>query len=184
MKKFIILSLTGVLFCGGCASTKLAGTFDGRTYTSPKKDYSVLIPVTDMGGHIAGDDERGVTFRDDMGMRVSFYSLQIADGSQMMSSLQTARRQKALEQFLKLLYHGVSSMNYHPNIKGGTISFIFSKDQGNKTSAAAFIHANRIYIVEFDLPAATKALWQGTEQEQNLWLEKRAVKLAQTIQTT
>jgi len=182
-KNITPILVLGILIVGGCAGPKLVGTFDGKTYTSAEKDYSVRIPVTGMGGHIAGDDERGVTFRDDMGMRVGFYSLKFKPGSQFQSTLQSAGHEQALDHYLKLLYHGVETMNYHADIRDGTMSFIFAKDPGIKTSAAAFIHSNRVYLVEFDLPAATKALWHGTEQEQNRWLEGKAVEILQTIQT-
>jgi hypothetical protein len=101
----------------------------------------------------------------------------------MMTALNTGGHQPALELYLKLLYHGVEQLNYHPDICDGTTSLFISKDGVNKTSAAAFIHNNRIYLVEFDLPTATKTLWHGTEQEQIQWLEKKSIELAQTIQT-
>ena len=136
-----------------------------------------------MGGRVDGDDERGVTFRDDAGMRVSFYSMQIDSGSRVMSTLEAAGHQKALEEYLKVLYHGVGSLNFHPDVRDGMVSLVCSKNGADRTGVAAFIHGSRIYLVEFDLPAATKALWHGTEQDQTRWLEGRAGELAQTIQT-
>ena len=184
-KKSIFLTLLAVSVCflSGCVGPKLAGTFDGRVYTSPQRDYSVPIPVTTCGGRVVGDDERGVTFRDDMGMRVSFYSMQFEPGSKMMSALQTGGHRGALEQYVNMLYRGIEVRNYHPDIREGTVSFVFLKNGATKTSGAAFIHASRVYLVEFDLPDVTDHLWRGTKQEQTLWLEERALKLAQTIRT-
>ncbi len=50
---------------------------------------------------------------------------------------------------------------------------------------AAFLHGRRLYLVETDLPPGVQLLAQSDEQSQidrDVWLEKRAVELAQSLE--
>ena len=176
---------------------KIAGKVVGETYTSAQQDYSVPFPVDPgMGGRVVGDstndNDNGVTFQDDLGSRVSFYALPFDVNSDWAKSLQIEGREKPLNWFLGKLYGSSITIHYHPEIRDGTSSFLFVKNEPDrkdpmvKASAAAFIRGNRIYIAETDLPTATTILWKNqpdeSEQKHDEWLENRAVELVQTIQ--
>jgi len=92
---------------------------------------------------------------------------------------------KTLDWVLRKFYASSITIHYHPDIRDGTSSFLFTKTEPNRTvkaGVAVFIQGNRTYIVETDLADVTKALWRGTMEEQDQWLEKRALELVQTIQ--
>jgi hypothetical protein len=161
---------------------RLQGNFDGKTYTGADGDYSVPSPVSDSDGKVVGDDRHGVTFRDDMGMRISFYSYEFKADSDIMVTLKTRGHRQAAEQFLKFPFKGIETWNFHPEIREGTVSVVCHKIEGIPTGVAAFMHNDRIYIVEFDLPRVTKFLSKMNSHEQEQWVEQRAVELAQTIQ--
>ncbi len=181
-----------ILFCGvvlltGCAGPKLVGTFDGKTYTSVQKDYSVPMPEMAGGDRISGDDEHGVTFVDDYGSRVSFYSLPFSPGGELTAAAQSGGNEAALKKCFENLYGSATETHYHSETLGGIMSCIYYKPpDSTKTAAAGFVHSEHVLLIEVGLPEATKLLTRDADeaalQKQSEWLENRAVTLVQTIQ--
>ncbi len=182
----VILSL----FCG-CAGPHnarphLVGRISGNSYTSPQGHFSVPFPVIpELGGRVIRDNAQSVTFHDDRGGRISFYSRPIAARSPMMSVLQTNGQEKALATLTTDIYGNSIVPHYHPDVRDGTISFVyFQPARPTKTGVAAFINQQRVYLVETDLLPGVQALSsndQATQDAQDEWLENHAVELLRTM---
>ena len=173
----------------GCVGPRIVGTFDGKTYTSAQQDYSVPMPQMAGGDRITGDDERGVTFRDDFGSRVSFYSLPFPPSlfRELTAALESGGNEMVLKMCFESLYGSATETHYHSEVLGGVMSCIYYKQpDSTKTAVAGFVHSKRVYLAEVGLPEATKFLTRDTDdaalRKQNEWLENRAVTLVQTIQ--
>jgi hypothetical protein len=182
----VILSL--LCGCAGPrqASPHIVGRISGNSYTSPQGHFSVPFPVSpEVGGRVIRDDAQSVTFHDNWGSKISFYSKPISAQSPMMSAPQSQEREKALGTFMKYIYGDSIVPHYHPDVLDGTISFIYLKPVGPKTGVAAFIHQNRVYLVETDFLPGVQLLSQNddaSEQARKEWLENRAVELLRSIE--
>ena len=177
---------------GSCASeprephAHVSGKIVGNSYTSPRGNFTVPNPVSpEVGGRILRDDAQSVTFRDNWGSKISFYSRPINPLSPMNSVLQTKGLQGALETLCRDIYGDTIVTHFHPEILGGTITFVYLRPVGPKTGVAAYIHQNRVYLVETDLLPAVQLLSKEDDQAQldrENWLENRAISLLQTMQ--
>jgi hypothetical protein len=177
----------GVVLLAGCAGPKIVGTFDGKTYTSVHQDYSVPMPQMAGGDRISGDDDNGVTFHDDFGSRISFYSLPFLPSDELTAALESGGNERVLKKCFEKLYGSATETHYHSEVLGGIMSCIYCKQSSStKTSAAGFVHSKHVYLVEVGLPEATKLLTKDADadalRKQDQWLENRAVTLVQTIQ--
>jgi hypothetical protein len=187
--KLVIVALA--LLCSGCdsphqATPRLAGRISGSSYTSPQGRFSVPFPVSpEVGGRIIRDDAQSVTFHDNWGSKISFYSKPFNARSPMMSVLQAQGREKALETFMNEIYGDSIVPHYHPDVLDGTVSFIYLKPVGPRTGVAAFIHQNRVYLVETDLLPGVQLLSKDDDASQEArdeWLEKRALELLRSVE--
>jgi hypothetical protein len=160
----------------------------GNFYTSARGDFSVPFPVSpEVGGRVVHDDAQSVTFHDNWGSKISFYSTPISPQSPMMTVLQKQGREKALDTLMIDLgrYGNDLALHFHPEILGGAVSFVYLRPVGPKTGVAAFIANDRVYLVETDLLPGVQLLSKDDEDAQkgrDEWLEKRAADLLQTIQ--
>jgi hypothetical protein len=189
-KIFVLVSLAALL--GGCVSQTqepayhMAGHFVGNIYESPRGNFSVPMPVSrEVEGRVVFDDAESVLFRDSWGSRIAFSSGKIFANSPMMTILQTQGRDKALEAYLTHRYGAMMTFHYHADILDGVTSAIYVKPVGPKTGVAAFIHGNRIFLVETDLVPGVGVLAGNDEASQDahdVWLENRAVELLGTMQ--
>jgi hypothetical protein len=186
---FVVFSLM-VLLCG-CAGPHeshphLVGKILGNSYTSPQGHFSVPFPVSpEVGGRVIRDDAQSVTFHDNWGSKISFYSKSFNAQSPMTSVLQTQGREKALDTLAKDIYSSSIAPHYHSDVRDGAISFIYLKPVGPKTGVAAFIYQNRVYLVETDLLPAVQLLSKDDEESQrarDIWLENRALELLQSVE--
>jgi hypothetical protein len=183
MLKFL---LGAALMISGCAtSPPLSGTISGPTYTSSHGEFSVPFPVSrEVGGRVVTDAPDSVTFHDNWGSRITFSSVAFNPQSSMMSMLQSQGREKALTEFANRQYGGEIVVHYHPGAMEGAVSFIYVRPVGPKTGVAMFVHGGRVYVVETDMLPGVQLLAQSDEQSQidrEIWLEGRAVTLAQSI---
>src|ERR1035441_6796439 len=122
ISSLVILSL--LCGCAGPhnASPHLVGGISGNTYTSAQGKFSVPVPVSpEVGGRAVRDDAQSVTFHDDWGSKISFYSRPIAAQSQMMSVLKTQGQEKALQTLANDIYGDSIVPHYHPDVRNGTI---------------------------------------------------------------
>ena len=106
----------------------------------------------------------------------------IASGDTLLSPAITRR---LLEEFVRRQYGDMPKIHYHALARDGTVSLIYLRPVGPRTGVAAFIHGQRVYVVETDLLPGVQMLAQGDERAQadyGEWLEGRAVELAQSIQ--
>jgi hypothetical protein len=195
---FYGLALAAALFAAGCKTsstfsntskpihaTRLVGHLDGPNYTSAKGDFSVPFPVSaEVGGDVQSDGPQTVTFRDNWGSRITFSSLPFNAKSSMTTMLATEGREKALTEFVKRDYGDTFAVHYHPEAQGGAISFLFLRPVSPKMGVAAFIHGQRVYLVETDLLPGVQLLGGSdakSQEEREVWLEQRAVTLAQSV---
>jgi hypothetical protein len=189
------LSTLSLLWCGCVspqnarprpASRHIVGTISGNSYTSPQGHFSVPFPVSpEVGGRIIHDDAQSVTFYDDWGSKISFYSRSFNARSPMMSAPQSEARGRALETFMKDIYGDSIVPHYHPDVLEGTVSFIYLKPVGPKTGVATFIHQKRVYLVETDFLPGVQLLSKSddaSEEARDQWLENRAVNLLRSIE--
>ncbi|HZM04536.1 MAG TPA: hypothetical protein VFC44_16145 [Candidatus Saccharimonadales bacterium] len=187
MRKFLSLCglLSGVLLACGCASLRLSGSVSGGEYTSAQGNFSVPFPVSpEVGGRVRRDNAESVSFRDNWGSQISFYSAAFNAQSSMTSVLRAQGRAQALEAFAKAEYGDLIVPHYHPEIREGAISFIFLKPVGPKTGVAAFLSGDRIYWVATDLLPGVQLLAQtdeASQRDRETWLENRALSLLQTM---
>jgi len=185
------LALLSLLLCGCVGphnssprqpSLHLVGKISGNSYASPQGHFSVPFPVSpEVGGRIIRDDAESVTFHDNWGSKIGFYSKLIRPQSPMMSEA----RAKALETFMKDIYGDSIVPHYHPDILDGTVSFILLKPVGPKVGVATFIHQNRVYLVETDLLPGVELLSKdddASRQAREEWLENRAIQLLRSIE--
>lgn len=187
---FVVLSSLSLLWCGcaspGQASPHIVGRITGNSYTSPQGHFSVPFPVSpEVGGRVVRDDEQSVTFYDNWGSKISFYSRPFDARSPMMSAPQSEARARALETFMKDIYGASIVPHYHPDVLEGTISFIYLKPVMPKTGVATFIHQKRVYLVETDFLPGVQLLSKtddASEQARDEWLENRAVELLRSIE--
>jgi len=163
---------------------RLVGRVSGNVYISAHGGFAVTFPVSrEYGGHPAADDEQGVTFRDRLGNRISFSSREFAPESQMMAVMRTKGRDQALEILVKDIYGDGITPHYHAELRGGMLSFIYLKPLATRTGVAAFVHQNRVFVVETDLPPGVEFLSkQDDEGALDERLERNAVALAQSIE--
>jgi hypothetical protein len=186
---FVIFPLV-VLLCGCVGPHEhhphLVGRVSGNSYMSPQGHFSVPYPVSpEVGGRIIRDDAQSVTFHDNWGSKIGFYSKSFNAQSPMMSALQTQGREKALDTLAMDIYGSSIAPHYHTDVRDGAISFIYLKPVGPKTGVAAFIYQTRVYLVETDLLPAVQLLSKDDEESQktrDIWLENRALELLQTIE--
>jgi hypothetical protein len=176
--------LYGFIIVTGCASPRLAGTFDGEIYTSARQDYSVPMPQMGGGSRISGDDSNGVTFRDDFGSWVSFYSL--LHSKQTKAMLESVSNEQVLKIYFECITGSATETAYHPEALGGIMSCIFYKQPGGtKVAAAGFVYLKQVYHVEVWLPESIKFLTRNANEatllKQNELLENRAITLVQTM---
>jgi hypothetical protein len=185
-----IFFLAALLWCG-CAGPHeirpyVSGRIVGRSYISPEGHFSVPFPLSaEVGGRILRDDAQSVTFHDNWGSKISFYSRSFTAQSPLMTIPQSQERGKALETFMKDIYGDSIVTHYHPDVRDGTISFIFLKPVGPKTGVAAFIYEQRVYMVETDLLPGVQLLSKTDDSSQQAlddWLENRAVELLRSIE--
>jgi hypothetical protein len=174
------------LVAWGCATTPhLSGSIRGSSYFSSQGDFSVQFPVSaEVGGRIVTDSPDSVTFHDNWGSRITFSSHSFNAQSSMMSVLKSQGPQQALTDFAKTIYDSDTVFHFHPKAREGTISFIFLRPIGPKTGVAMFVHGDRIFAVETDMLPGVQLLAQNDEQsrsDRDVWLENRAVALAQSM---
>jgi hypothetical protein len=142
--------------------------------------------MPEVGGRVLHDDAQSVTFYDDRGSRISFYSRSFPARSPMMSAPQSEARAKALETFMKDVYGDTIVTHYHPDVLDGTVSFVYLKPVGPKTGVATFIHQQRVYLVETDLLPGVQFLSKNddaSEQANDEWLENHAMDLLRSMET-
>ena len=187
---FVALFSLSLLWCG-CAGPHearphIVGRIFGNSYTSPRGGFSVPFPVSpEVGGRVIRDDAQSVTFHDNWGSKISFYSKPISAQSPMMSVLQTQGREKALETLAKDIYSDSIVPHYHPDVRDGTLTFIYLKPVGPKTGVAAFIHEKRVYLVETDFLPGVQLLSKNDDESQQArdeWLENRAIELLRSVE--
>jgi hypothetical protein len=182
-----------ILFCGGCigphnstphiAKPHLVGKIVGNSYTSQKGHFSVPFPVSpEVGGRVLHDHPESVTFYDNWGSKIEFSSHAFNPESPMMTVMENQGRSKALETLCKDIYGNQITTHYHPDVRDGTLSFIYLKPVGPKTGVAAFVHDNRVYMVETDLLPGVQLLDDASDDSRNAWLENRAIELLQTME--
>src|SRR5579862_7437172 len=179
--------LGAALLLTACAGQpSLSGTMRNGTYKSARGGFSVQCPVSpEVGGRVKSDSAESVTFVDNWGNRISFSSFAFGAQSTMTSVLATQGREKALEEFARRQYGDMAKVHYHASAREGTVSLIYLRPVGPQRGVAAFIHGQRVYVVETDLLPGVQMLAQGDERAQTDygdWLEGRAVELAQTIE--
>ena len=182
-----VAAIGAVLAFGGCASTPhLTGSVNGSTYTSAQGGFSVPFPVSpEVGGRIKADSPRGVSFVDNWGSRIAFQERDVLAQSSMMTMLKSQGREKALSEFARREYGDLITVHYHPEVRGGTISFIYLRPVSPKTAVAICLVDRRLFLVETDMLPGVQLLAQGDEQSQHdreMWLESRALALAQSIE--
>ena len=193
----VILAICSLsMFCCGCAgihnsdprdsSPHLVGRVSGNSYTSPQGHFTVSFPVSrEVGGRILRDDAQSVTFYDNWGSRISFYSKPFNSQSPLMSPPQSEARAKALETFMQDIYGNSIVPHYHSDILDGTITFIQLKPVGPKAGVATCIRQNRVYLVETDLLPGVELLSrddESSQQAREVWLENRAMELLQSME--
>ncbi len=163
---------------------RVVGHVRGNTYYSPQGGFAVPFPVVpQFHGRITQDDALSVTFRDNRGIRVTFYSRQFNAGSPMMTVLHKDGRQKALEILVKDIYGDTVTPHFHPDVRGGTISLIYQRPVDITTAAAIFVDQNRIYAAETDLPPGVQFLSKQEDMGAlDDRLEKSAVELARSVE--
>ena len=186
----VIFPLAAMLWCG-CAGPHethphIVGKISGNSYTSPQGHFSVPYPVSpEVGGRVIRDDAQSVTFHDNWGSKISFYSRPFNPQSPMMSALRTQGREKALDTLAKDIYGDSISPTYHSEVREGAISFIYLKPIGPKTGVAAFVYQNRVFLVETDLLPAVQLLSKEddeSDEARDKWLENRALDLLRSIE--
>lgn len=178
--------LGAALVLSGCATTqRLSGTISGQTYASSQGEFSVSFPVSpEVGGRVVSDSPESVTFHDNWGSRITFSSVPFNSQSSMMSVLKSQGRERALTEFAKRQYGDDIVVHYHPGARDGAISFIYVRPVGPRTGVAMFLHGGRVYLAETDMLPGVQLLAQNDEQSQRdreIWLEGRAVTLAQSM---
>jgi hypothetical protein len=175
-----------LLVCGCATPKRLAGSVHNAIYTSADGGFSVPFPVSaEVGGRVLSDSEQTVTFGDNWGSRITFSGRAIVAHSDIMTMLEKQGREKALSEFAKRVYSDLITVHYHPEVREGMISFIYLRPASPKTAVAIFIHGSRLFLVETDILPGVQLLAQNDEQSQldrELWLESRAVALAQSIE--
>jgi hypothetical protein len=164
----------------------LAGSVHAATYTSAEGGFSVPFPVSpEVGGRIQNDTPQTVTFRDNWGSRVTFSGLAIAPGSSLMAVLAKSGREQALTDFAQRQYSDLITVHYHPELRDGTISFIYLRPASPETAVAIFIHDSRLFVAETDMLPGVQLLAQSdanSQHERETWLEGRALALAQSVE--
>lgn len=184
------------LLLGGCVSqnpsqprTKkvhLTGKIVGGSYVSRDGEFSVPIPVSpEVGGRVLHDNPTSVTFFDNWGSRISFYSRAFSAQSQLVTPPQSEARERALGIFMKDIYGGTIVPHYHSDALDGAITFIFLRPVGPKMGVATYIHKNRVYLVETDLLPGITVIAPSdnkSEADRDKWLENRALELLRTLE--
>jgi len=187
------MGVIGIWLCAalvlcGCATSqkRLAGSVHAATYTSAEGGFSVPFPVSpEIGGRVQSDTAETVTFRDNWGSRVTFSGLPISANSSIMTMLAAQGREKALTEFAKRQYSDLITVHYHPELRGGLLTFIYLRPASPKTAVAMFIFGPRLYLVETDMLPGVQLLAQSDEESQRAretWLEGRAMAVAQSIE--
>jgi hypothetical protein len=191
------LAILLALFWCGCVSQRnatphpaaphLVGRISGNSYTSSEGHFTVPFPVSaEQHGRVIRDDAQSVTFYDDWGNKISFYSKPISPRSPLITPPQSEARGKALETLMRDIYGNAIVTHYHPEVLDGTLSFIFPRLVGPKTGVATFVARQRVYLVETDYLPGMQLLSNNDEaadQAQNRWLENRATDLLRSMET-
>jgi hypothetical protein len=163
----------------------LTGTVRRSTYISSAGGFSVPFPVSpEVGGRVVSDTPDSATFHDNWGSRITFSSVSFTAQSSMMATMQSQGRERALAEFAKRQYNSDIDVHFHTNTLGGTISFIFIRPVGSGTGVAMFVQGWRVFSVETDMLPGVQLLGQSDEKsrlDRLIWLEGRAVTLAQTM---
>lgn len=182
--------LAGAVFAlAGCGTPgdhpHLSGTFNGPNYVSPQGGFSVPVPVSaEVGGRVLSDGPETVTFHDNWGSRITFSSIPFKSQSSMTTTLQSQGAERALTEFAKRQYGEDIEVHFHRDARDGVISFIYVRPVGSRTAVAIFVHGGRVYQVETDMLPGVQLLAQNDEAsqlERLIWLEGRAVTLAQSM---
>ncbi|MGP8201910.1 MAG: hypothetical protein ACLQU4_20660 [Limisphaerales bacterium] len=168
------------------AASHLAGRVSGNSYTSSQGHFTVPFPVShEVGGRIIHDDAQSVTFYDNWGSKISFYSRAFNAQSPLVTPPRSEARGKALETFMKDIYGDSIVTHYRPDALDGALSFIYLKPVSPKTGVATFISQERVYLVETDFLPGMQLLSNNddaSEEARDQWLEKRAVDLLRSIE--
>jgi hypothetical protein len=185
---------TALLLCGCVGASRpsgpahLRGSVHGSTYTSAEGGFSVPFPVTTnakVHGRILTDSAQSVTFIDDWGSRISFAGQAVLERSPMEAMLEKDGREKALGEFARQAYGDMITLHYHPKTRDGAISFIYLRPASPKSAVAAFLHGRRLFVVETDMLPGVPLIAQSdakSQLDQELWLENRAVALAESME--
>jgi hypothetical protein len=164
----------------------LVGRVAGSSYISTGGHFTVPFPVSpEVHGRIIFDNSQSVTFHDNWGSRISFSSQPVAENSPMMKVLETKGREQALDTLAKDIYGNLIQPHFHAGVLGGTVSFIYLRPVGPETGVAAFVHGNRIYMVDTDLVPGVEVLAgsdNASQEAHDKWLENHAVELLQTME--
>jgi hypothetical protein len=186
--------ICAVLLGAGCVSSTpgkprpphLVGSVSGNLYISQHGNFSVPFPVSpEIDGRILHDSAESVTFHDNWGSRITFYSAAFSSESSMANTLRDSGPQKALETFVTDQYGNLVEPHYHPEIRGGAVSLLFLRPVAPKMGVAAFISGNRVYWVTSDNLPGVQLLAQtdaASLKQQDQDLEKNALDLLQTMQ--
>lgn len=182
--RICIVPLLLVLVVAGCVT--MSGRVNGPTYYSSEGNFSVPFPVSiEMGGKVLSDGPRTVTFHDKLGSRITFTALPFKEESPMTKVLQHGGTEPALTDFVQRDYGNSATVHFHPDVLGGAVTLMFQHATGQKTGVAAFVHDHAVYLVETDLLPGVPLLARNDAQsvhDRDLWLENRALTLAQTMQ--
>jgi hypothetical protein len=155
-------------------------------YISAQGGFAVPFPVSaEVGGRILSDSTQSVTFRDNWGSHITFSSQAILEHSPIMSMLEQQGREKALSEIARREFGDSITVHYHPDVRGGLISFIYLRPASPKTGVAIFMQGRRLFQAETDMLPGVELLAQSdekSEHDRETWLEGRAVELAQSIE--
>jgi hypothetical protein len=164
----------------------ITGHVKGNSYASTGGHFTVPFPVSpEVGGRIIHDTAESVTFHDNWGSKISFYSKPLNAESPMLKIYKTEGPEKALNTLLKEIYGDVSVIHFRPAVRGGASVFIYIKPVGPKTGVAACVQGERVYLVETDFLPGVRLISKNdsdSEVARDEWLEDRAVQLLETIQ--
>lgn len=197
---FLILSVTALPLLPACRTVSgdpietekpdrpvhLVGKVVGNSYQSLLGKFTVPFPVSREGvnGRIIRDDTQSVTFHDNWGSTISFYSTPFSPDSGMMKTLHDEGPEQALTTLAKDIYGNSIVPHYHADVRGGTVSFVFLRPVLPPTGVAEFVHGNHVYLVETDLVPGVELLSKSDDQSietRNQWLENRAVELLKSM---
>jgi len=186
-----VLSLVALaLIWSGCATTHdhqshLVGKIVGTSYQSALGQFTVPFPVSpESNGRIIREDAQSVTFHDNVGSTISFYSTPFTEESGMMTVLHSDGPEKALSTLAKDIYGNSIVTHFHADVRGGALSFVYLRPVKPQMGVAEFVQGNRVYLVETDLVPGVQLLSKNDDESMaalNEWLENRALELLKTM---